>query len=371
MRLRLTSNILTAFFLAAAILFPATTQAQAVPQRGIFVSVIEKQTVLASRKAMDDLIAFSRQAGITTCFLQVYRANQAWFPTRTGDTSPYQAALKAVGEDPLALFIRKAHAAGIEVHAWVNLMSLSKNVHAPILKKYGRGILTRNLAPKRSLKDYQIDGQYFLEPGDLRVRDQLEVMVGELLGKYPQLDGIQFDYIRYPDINPTYGYTRMNLDRFRAATGINLIKEDSPAWKNWKRTQVTELLRLLAAKARTVHPGIHISTTGCMSYARAYHEAFQDWPSWVNDGLVEFVSVMTYPDNVPDFVKQLAEARAHAGDFTKINICVGAYKFIKAPGIFADQFRLCETSGARACLVFYYGNLLENPVLAQSLIRQP
>ncbi len=356
-----------AIMVSTLILIAGTAQAGTATGRGIFVSLIEKKPVLSSRQAMDDVVALARQARITVVFLQVYRANQAWFPSRVGDAAPYARALEAVGEDPVALFIRKAHAAGIEVHAWVNLLSLSTNTQAPLLKKYGCRILTRNVVAKKKLEDYKIDGQYFLEPGDPRVRKELEAMTGELLLRYPQLDGIQFDYIRYPDAKPAYGYTCANLERFRKVVRVMSFREATPAWQNWKRAQVTGLLRQLVARARAIHPDIHISTTGCMSYFRAYHEAFQDWPSWVNDGLVEFVSVMSYPDNVPDFIEQMAEVREHVVDFTKVNMCVGAYKFIKTPAIFGEQFSVCEQSGARACLVFYYGNLKDNPALAESL----
>jgi uncharacterized lipoprotein YddW (UPF0748 family) len=284
-----------------------------------------------------------------------------------GDQTPYEKNLKIVGEDPFALLIRKAHAEGIEVHAWLNLLTLSKNINAPLLKKYGPDILTRDTKQKKKIEDYTIDQQYFLEPGDLRVRRELETMVEEVLQTYPSLDGIQFDYIRYPDFHPIYGHTPMNIERFKKATGIRVIKDIDPAWQNWKRAQVTDFLKELIQTVKAIRPKIHISTTGCMSYSRAYYEAFQDWPSWVNTGLVEFVTVMSYPDNVEEFRKNIEDARKRVTDFSKIKLGVGAYKFIAAPLTFTRQFELCERSGSGTCAVFYYGSLLENPALGNYL----
>ncbi len=337
------------------------------PQRALFVSVIEKENVLASRGAINRLIDYSVKANIKTLFIQVYRANMAWFSSNVADQKPYEQCLSLVGEDPFALLIRKAHAKGIQVHAWVNLLSLSKNIKAPILNKYGPEILTRNLYPKKTLTDYAIDQQYFLEPGDLRVRKELETMVTELLTAYPDLDGIQFDYIRYPDAFPDYGYTEMNMSRFKKSTGNKSIDGKSKAWLDWKRTQVTELLAKLVRKARSIRPKIHVSTTGCMSYSRAYFEAFQDWPSWINNGLVEFVTVMSYPDNMPDFEKNIVDAQKRVSDLTKLKLGVGAYKFLKTPDLFFQQFERCEASDVSACVVFYYGNLVESPAMGKYL----
>jgi uncharacterized lipoprotein YddW (UPF0748 family) len=358
---------LNAVILLTFLLIPLQARAEAAPPRALFVSVIEKTPVLSSKEEIIKLISFAKKARIKTLFVQVYRANLSWFPSKIADQAPYERYLKAVGEDPFALLIKKAHAEGIEVHAWLNLLTLSKNINAPLLKKYGPSILTKDIKPKQKIEDYTIDQQYFLEPGDLRVRKELKDMVEEVLRAYPQLDGIQFDYIRYPDFHPVYGYTSMNVERFRKATGIKTIKNNDPAWQDWKRAQVTDLLKELIQKVKAISPKIHISTTGCMSYSRAYHEAFQDWPSWVNTGLVEFVTVMSYPDNVEEFQKNIADAKKRVSDFKKIKLGVGAYKFTSNPITFIRQFDLCEKSGSGACAVFYYGSLLLHPALSASL----
>ena len=338
--------------------------------RGLFVSLIQNPPTLSSREAMIELVSFAKKARIKILFVQIYRANQAWFPSKVGDPSFYETALKALGEDPFAFLIREAHGAGIEVHAWLNMLSLSTNENSPLLKKYGPDILTRNLEEKKLLTDYKIDSQYFLEPGDPRVRNELVAMVEEIVRTYPELDGIQFDYIRYPDSRPRYGYTRINMERFKQSTGLKKIREGSRAWNDWKRAQVTELLKRLIQKARAIRPRIQVSATGCMSYVRAFHEAFQDWPSWVNGGLVDFVTVMNYSPDPVEYAQGNEVARAKITDLKKLNIGVPAYKLVRAPEVFEKEFRSCEESGAHLCAVFHYGSLLENPVFEKLLLRE-
>ena len=333
----------------------------------LFVSVIQDPPVLSSRESINRLIDFAKRANVKVIFVQVYRANRSWFPCTLADPGPFLECRKSIGDDPLELFIDSAHAAGIQVHAWLNLLSLSANKDAPILKKYGVSILTRNKKKKRKLEDYLIDKQYFLEPGDTRVREELSGVVEELLLQYQKLDGIQFDYIRYPDSHPFYGYTEMNMARFRKANGGASIKESSPAWKDWKRRQVTEFLEMLAARCRRLKPGIQVSVTGCVPFSRAYLEAYQDWPSWVNSGSVDFVTVMSYSQQPSEFEKYIAEAKSKVNDSRKLNFAVGAYELAGLPQVFQEELRACEREECRGFVVLHYGSLLENPALADLL----
>ena len=366
----LTCKIPLILFFSCSLLFlPSTAQSQELSHRGLFVSVIQDPPVLSSRQEITRLVGFAKKARINVLFVQVYRANKAWFSSKVGDPEPYKKCLESISEDPLALLIKEAHAAGIQVHAWFNLLSLSANLDAPLLKKYGTQILTRNLEEKKTVEDYKIDNQYFLEPGDLRVRGKLAAILGEVLRAYPDLDGVQFDYIRYPDVHPAYGFTKINMERFKKTTGSETIDGDSAVWKDWKSDQVTGLLRLLVKKARLMRPGIQVSTTALTSYSRANLEAFQDWASWLKSGLVDFITLMSYPPDVATFSRYVQEARDKAGDLKKVNIAVGAYKLLKTPEIFKRQFEICEETGGRGCVVLHYGNLLENPVLADVLTR--
>lgn len=355
------------FLLYLLLIFPVSSDCHASLNRGLFVSVIQQPPVLSSRQAIDGLIDFAKKSQCRILFVQIYRENKAWFPSRVADASPYRECLKNVSEDPFALLIKKAHAQGIQVHAWLNLLSLNENTQARLLKKYGVRILTKKPGKKITLEDYKIDNQYFLEPGDPRVRRELLRIVEEVLRSYPDLDGLQFDYLRYPDKNPFYGYTEANVKRFRQATGHQKTEESDPLWKDWRRRQVTEFLERLVKKARALRPAIVLSTTGCAPYSRAYHEAFQDWPSWLRRNLVDFVTVMSYAPNAADFESEILDAKKRVADFKKVNIGVGAYKLVRAPGIFKREWQLCEKSGCGACVTFHYGSLLENRMLADSL----
>ena len=163
----------------------------------------------------------------------------------------------------------------------------------------------------------------------------------------------------------------MNVGRFKKATGLKTFNESTPAWRDWKRDQVTDLLRKLVRRARSINDNLHLSTTGCMSYSRAYNEAFQDWPLWIEKGYAEFVTVMSYPDTTEEFNKDIDDARKRVRNFKKVYLAAPAYKFPKNPDIFFQQFNLCRASGAGACVVFHYGSLNVNPLIKQYIKNIP
>ncbi len=359
--------------LAIVLSFPfallSWTHAEQPPPTALLVTMIQDPQVLSSQEDIVKLITFAKKANVGTLYVQIYRANQAWFPSAFADSTPYAECLKKVGQDPFALLLKESHSQGLKVFAWFNTLSLSKNEKAPMLKKYGPGILTRNRNEKKTLGDYKIDNQYFLEPGDMRVREDLLNIVEEIVDRYPDLDGILFDYIRYPDVHPFYGYTQTNMARFKKATGSTEINEKDQAWRRWKRDQVTALLQVLIKRARSVRPHLTVAAAGCVSYVRAYEEAFQDWPSWIKRDIVDFVVLMNYPPDIVEFDKNIKQAKEKVADFTRVHMGVGAYKLLKTPHVFSQQLSSAKRSGTGECVIFHYGSLLESPELGRVFTR--
>ncbi len=360
--------------LSLLLFVPAGFSNDRAPQRSLFVSVVQKTPMLSSKEEMLKMIQFSKEARIQTLFIQLFQSHRAWFKSEVGDSAPYEECRKTLGEDPFLFLLKNAHAAGLKVHVWVNLLSIGINTNAPIIKKYGPEVLTRNRSEKKNVQDYRVDNHFFLEPGDPRVRFELGKMVEEILTAYPEVDGIQFDYIRYPDTRPDYGYTPMNLARFEKATGMSADKarREQPTWEKWRHAQVTELLTGLVKTARRLRPGIQVSTTGLTPYTRATYESYQDWKDWISSGLTDFVTIMDYSMDNDYFKRMLGEARTKSGAaFGHVNVAVGAYKMVDDPSPFAPQWEFCEAESLRECAVFHYGSLLENPELKKPLLNQP
>ncbi|MFQ5418608.1 MAG: family 10 glycosylhydrolase, partial [Myxococcota bacterium] len=237
-------------------------------RRGLWVLCEGSQRILEHPERFDALLADANRLAVTDLFVQVYRGGRAWFDSSKADAAPHRAILEQTGRDTLAELIPRAHAAGLSVHAWVNVLSLAGNTSAPLLRLLGpEAVLVDNRG--RSILDYpnrdvpEPDRAYYrmgtpavwLDPAAPGVAPHLAETVSELLVRYPELDGLHLDYIRYPDVLPfvpgsrfgvglDFGYGEATRARFRKDTGL-----EAPAiralpnpklanrWDAWRRDQ--------------------------------------------------------------------------------------------------------------------------------------
>ena len=364
--------------------FCAPVSAEGAQAKGLWVTCIGDSRVLESRAAIDKAVAFAKKNGFSTIFVQVFRADKAWFDSAIADASPFKENRKKAGTDTLKVLIDAAHEQGIEVHAWINTLTLSANRNAKLLHRAGNRILTKDQHGRAALTDakdkwdeyYQREEQLFLEPGDPTVRDHVIGVVKEIATKYPKLDGIHFDYIRYPAAPPyipgsrfnyvgiSYGYGRENVKRFKAKHKKDPHKlsfAESAIWDDWKREQVTSLIREAAKEARAANPKLQISSAVLAAYDRAYLASYQEWPRWVSEGIVDFVVLMNYSKDTRYVAYMTKAARGLAG--AKVRVGLGAYLLAEKPQILKAQIQDAAATGTGVVL-FDYDSLLGSPELA-------
>ena len=73
--------------------------------------------------------------------------------TTLADPAPYEKLRAATGRDTLLELLAAAHAAGLRVHAWVNVLSLANRRDGPLLRDLGPGAVLVDQAG-RSILDY-------------------------------------------------------------------------------------------------------------------------------------------------------------------------------------------------------------------------
>ena len=158
---------------------------------------------------------------------------------------------------------------------------------------------------------------YFLDPGHPAAAEYLAGIYLNIVRNYA-VDGIHFDYVRYPETDDrlprgaTVGYNAVNLARFRRVTG----RTDTPApgdeaWMDWRRDQVTNLVRRVSIEARAINPRIKISAALIpwgqppsnetdFEDAAPMQRIFQDWHQWLKDGLIDLGLPMNYASETDD-----------------------------------------------------------------------
>jgi len=331
---------------------------------GVWVSVFSAKKLLYSEQGVHNLITQCNKAKISEIYLQIFQSGNAYYDSKICDKTKYNQLVAAAGLDTLDLLLREAGQNNIKVFAWVNILGLGINDKADILNKYGNSILTRDQYQRLSKvstsseldKYYLREDMIFLEPGDPRVGAYMLSIINEIINRYPLFSGIHLDYMRYPSPVPfvpgsrfnkfglTYGYGPANLERFRDKTGINVLEtlnneNEYLTWDNWKRQQVTDLVRKISNLVKVKSSSLVVSCAVIPVTERAYSNAFQDWSAWLEEGIIDCAVLMSYTkDN--QFIKEAVKSSfGHRGK-GKIYVGIGAYLMKDNPDLFFNQFRL-------------------------------
>lgn len=245
---------------------------------------------------IDATVAAAKKAGLNALFIEVRKFADAYYKS---DIEPLGANVPA-GFDPLAYTIKKAHAEGIQVHAWVVVYRAwcgkkpgpSDPNH--IVNKHKDWVMLSSTG-----KNWAGEGMY-LDPGVPEAREYI-VSVFEDIAKRYNVDGIQYDYVRYPGAD--WGYSEAALKHYYADTGATTRPSSKdPKWLQWKRDQVTALVKLAHDKIKAANPKIAISASticygSCPSdftQTSAYSAVCQDWKMWMEKGLIDINIPMNY-----------------------------------------------------------------------------
>lgn len=256
---------------------------------------------LKTPQEISKLVADAQRTHANTIIAQVRRRGDAFYTSsiepRANDPN------LAPGFDPLQDLITKAHAAGLEVHAWMVTLpvtgSTSKNP-SHVWQKHGPN------APGREnwamLTDAG-DSPGFLDPGHPDAVDYTISVYLDVLKHY-DVDGVQLDYVRYG--GPNWGYNPTAIARFnRQFNRSGRPSATDPVWMQWRRDQVTNLVRKLYIESLAIKPKVKISaatiawgdgptTEESWRQTQAYREVLQDWRGWLEEGIVDIAMPMTY-----------------------------------------------------------------------------
>ncbi|MEF2277322.1 family 10 glycosylhydrolase [Deinococcus sp. YIM 134068] len=270
---------------------------------------------------VDQLIADARAMNVNVLFAQVGRRGDCYCLKAAMPPTDDPAVL--AGFDPLADLITKGHAAGLQVHAWIITTAIwnsttpptspahAFNAHGP--DKAGRD----NWMMVKADATLKAGNDWLLDPGHPDAAEYIKDMYVSVVQNY-DVDGIQFDRVRYPDFNPVggpsqWGYNETALARFRAETGATgTPAPEDRAWSEWRRTQITNLVRDTALAVKAVKPDVSVNaatitytvgptTDDAFTTTRTYNEVLQDWLTWVREGYLDLNVMMNYKrDFVPE-----------------------------------------------------------------------
>ena len=228
--------------------------------------------------------------GIHSILPQVYNSKQAFY-----------RSVRLPAEKPiLERLIEQARRVGIEVHAWIWTMPCNiEDIH----QRHPEWFVVNGLGESAVKKPAYVDHYKFLCPNQPGVTDFLKDNLEEL-AVIEGLDGIHFDYIRFPDVilavnlQPKYGivqnkeypqydycYCSACRDRFKALYGIDPLTLEDPssneAWNRFRFDSITSLVNDVLIPVVKAH-GLHASAAVFPNWQHVR----QEWWKWKLDSVM-------------------------------------------------------------------------------------
>ncbi len=265
---------------------------------------------------IDTLISDAEALGLNALFVQVVRRGDCYCLRSSLPVSDDPALTP--GFDPLETLTERAHAAGLQVHAWVITLALwgadtppadpahIYNLHGPGAPKAESWLNLRYDSVTRP------EGDVYLDPGVPAVADFLAAAVVSLAQHY-DLDGVTFDRLRHPDFNlegaPSWGYNAVSLARYATEIGeetgaAGLPHPTDPRWTAWRRRQLSLLERRLYLELKQTNPALWVGSatvaygapprSGNFLDSVAYRLVLQDWAGWLKNGFLDLNVPMNY-----------------------------------------------------------------------------
>ncbi|MFC2172864.1 glycoside hydrolase family 10 protein [Acidobacteriota bacterium] len=385
----LKSNLITYGLIVILLVSLCSCDSRRGSRKGLWVECEGSNCTLDSLDTMEEMLTKAKEHGFTDIYAQVYRRNRSWYRSELADDEPCRLFTAAHEVDPLAHLISRSHGSGMRLHAWLNVYCIGPGTEQTVINELGKEAIIKDdrqasMADYKRTKVIYPEGVFYLDsamnwldPANLEVQAYLLKVIEELLDRYPEVDGIHLDFIRYPyalPITPVsriptglgFGYNEESIKRFQDETGLTPPAFDSQdrsggnTWDQWRRDQVTTLVQkahdLTRARRKTLSAAV-------IAWAdRAYLSAFQDWRGWLETGTIDDVLVMNYTRDTP-FARQITRQSVAARGKGKVLIGLGAYVLGRTPEDLARQIKDVQEAEADGYVLFSYDTMLESPQL--------
>ncbi len=263
--------------------------------------------------------------------------------------------------DQIASCLAAARRHGLEVHPWKvnwNLLNAPPDF-VERLRSEGR--------TQVSVEGEPIDWLCPSNPENLRL--ELETML-EVVRKY-DVDGVHFDYIRYPGRHACYcDGCRKRFEAFLGRSVGNWPAEVfdgdlAEEYTEWRCNQITRLVRETSVRAREEKPGIRISAAVFPDYPSCRYDVGQDWVLWIREGYLDFVCPMDYSSDDGWFSRIVRRQVEQAGGAVPVYAGIGVTVARSAltPDRVVGQIHIARERGADGFVLFNF-----DPGLAERIL---
>jgi uncharacterized lipoprotein YddW (UPF0748 family) len=340
---------------------------------------------LQSPASVHQVVLTAQKYHLNAIFVQVRSRADAWY------NSPYEPRAEGLADqprsfDPLAQIVAEGHAAGLQVHAWLNTYLTWSHPQRPRSPQHVWNAhpdwFAHDIHGRLSTATTENCEGVFLQASNPAVQQHLFDVFTDVAHRY-DVDGIHFDFVRYP--NRDYDFSPATLARFRASLlpellPIQVKRLDSrlrsdpkiyvhafgKEWQTWRRAQITALVTRVSTAAKADKPWMQVSAAVFANADDAYNEKAQDWMTWIRTGALDSISLMAYASDTQRILAQTRYAVSIAGE-RHVYTGIGAWR-LSAHDV-AHKIAALRKAGAAGINLFSYDDVHDRKHYLDTLAR--
>ena len=319
----------------------------------------------ALKSEIDVIVENAAALNLNALIVQVRPSGDALYKSDLFPWSEYlsgtQGVAPADGFDPLGYWIERAHANGLELHAWINPYRVT---HSTSNVTDVNALASNNPARADPSRVVMYNGALYYDPGIYENKKLVIYGVTEIIRNY-DVDGIHLDDYFYPG-------TDFPDDATYAKYGMGIDKAD------WRRQNVNDVIkgiqRVVAREKRGIRFGVspfsiwmNSSSSPLGSDTRgneSYKTMYADTRRWVQSGWLDYICPQIYWHRgfeIADYTK-LLDWWAGVCEGTDVDLYIGhaAYREYESGG--ADGVWKGEIIGQLGLNAEKYPNLVKGSV---------
>ena len=306
----------------------------------------------------DQAIGRLKECGFTAIMPNMLWGGMAFYPSTVLPVSP-DVATKG---DQLAACVAACKKHGIQIHVWKVDWNLGHDVPPAFVEKMR--------AAKRLQQSYNGEEQPWLCPSNPEnVKLEHDALL-EVAQRY-DIDGIHFDYIRYPGAD--HCFCPPCRERFEKASGavvatwpkdVQMKGIRRAEWETWCQNNITTLVRAVSEDIHKLKPAMKVSAAVFRNWDTDRHWVMQDWKLWCERGYLDFVCPMDYTENEGTYegwMKRQKELAGPAGLVPGIGAS-SSHTMLTADRVI-NQINLTRKYDTKGFIIFNFGDAEANNLL--------
>ena len=301
-------------------------------------------------RTWDDAVRNLKDNGFTAVFPNMLWGGVAYYPSKVLPTAPDIAAKG----DQIAECLAACRKHGLQIHVWKVDWNLGRDVPKEFVAKL-------RAEHRLQMSDTGEEEPWLCPSNPLNAALERDALV-EVARNYA-VDGIHFDYIRYPD--GRHCFCPPCRERFERATGKAVAKWPADVlpngvrreeWIKWCQDNISTVVRTTSEEVRKVRPGIKVSAAVFRQWDQDSRTIMQDWKLWCERGWLDFVCPMDYTESETGYESWIRQQKTWAGPAGLVpGIGITSSRTTLAPDAAVRQIEITRRHETQGFILFNYG----------------